>query len=108
MGYFKNCLSKRKFSEPAITWNALASQPTTLKMSCTPEVAIQSCNTGQPVSDLYFFGSCQLIITYMSNIKFITKSSHGLCLNNVKSEHQKIVDVAYESLQLYCFASGKT
>lgn len=91
---FKNCLSKRKVSEPAITWNALSGQ---LKMSCTREPAIQSCNTVQPVS---YFGSCLLTITLMSNIKLITKSSHGLCLNNVKSEHQKIVDVAYESLQL--------
>ena len=88
VGSFKNRLSKRKVSEPAITWK---------KMSCTPEPAIQSCNTVQPVS---YFGSCLLIITLMSNIKLITKSSHGLCLNSVKSEHQKTVDAAYESLQL--------
>ena len=60
VGSFKNCLSKRKFSEPAITWNALIGQLRILKTSCTPEPAIQSYNTGQPVS---YFGSCQLIIT---------------------------------------------
>ena len=52
VGSFKNCFSKRKVSEPAITWNALTGQ---LKMSCTPKPAIQSCNTVQPVS---YFGSC--------------------------------------------------
>ena len=36
----------------------------------------------------------------MSNIKLITGSSYGLRLKNIKSEHHKIVDVAYESLQL--------
>ena len=36
----------------------------------------------------------------MSNIKLITKLSHGLRLKNIKSEHHNIVDVAYESLQL--------
>ena len=57
VGSFKNCLSKQKVSEPAITWNALTGQ---LKISCTPEPAIQPYNTGQPVS---YFGSCLFIIT---------------------------------------------
>ena len=38
-------------------------------MSCTPELAIQSCDTGQRIP---YFVSSQLIITWMSNIKFNT------------------------------------
>ena len=79
-------------------------------MTGIPEPAIQSCNTGWPVSvSVPVFW--QLSIDHNINVqyfKFITKSSHGLCLNDVKSEHQKIVDAAYESLHVYCFASGKT
>ena len=35
-------------------------------MSCTPEPAIQSCDTGQRVT---YFDSCQFIIKWQSNIK---------------------------------------
>ena len=38
-------------------------------MNSTPELAIQSCDTGQRIP---YFVSCQLIITWMSDIKFNT------------------------------------
>ena len=40
-------------------------------MSCIPGPAMQSCDTGQRIP---FFGSCQLITTWMSNTKFYTDS----------------------------------
>ena len=40
-------------------------------MSCIPEPAMQSCDTGQRIP---FFDSCQLITTWMSNTKFYTDS----------------------------------
>ena len=40
-------------------------------MSCIPEPAMQSCDTGQQIP---FFDSCQLITTWMSNTKFYTDS----------------------------------
>ena len=40
-------------------------------MSCIPEPAMQSCDTGKWIP---FFDSCQLITTWMSNTKFYTDS----------------------------------
>ena len=40
-------------------------------MSCVPEPAMQSCDTGQQIP---FFHSCQLITLWMSNTKFYTDS----------------------------------
>ena len=45
-------------------------------MSCTLEVAIQSCDTGQRIP---FFDSCQLTITWMSAIKL---NKDGICLGH--------------------------
>ena len=46
-------------------------------MSCTLEVAIQSCDTGQRIP---FSDSCQLTITWMSAIKLNTD---GICLGHL-------------------------
>ena len=44
-------------------------------MSCIPEPAMQSCDTGQQIP---FCDSCQLITTWMSNTKFY-KDSIKVC-----------------------------
>ena len=44
-------------------------------MSCIPEPAMQSCDTGQRIP---FFDSCQLITTWTSNTKFY-KDSIKVC-----------------------------
>ena len=46
-------------------------------MSCTLEVAIQSCDTGQRIP---FSDSCQLTTTWMSAIKLNTD---GICLGHL-------------------------
>ena len=46
-------------------------------MSCTLEVAIQSCETGQRIP---FSDSCQLTITWMSAIKL---NKDGICLGHL-------------------------
>ena len=46
-------------------------------MSCTLEVAIQSCDTGQRIP---FSDSCQLTITWMFAIKLNTD---GICLGHL-------------------------
>ena len=48
-------------------------------MSCTLEVAIQSCDTGQRIP---FSDSCQLTITWMSAIKL---NKDGICLAHLAS-----------------------